>query len=179
MRPDLRAAEAVLAHILRNCDGAADALSRAQLDGAWLSAGPIRPGIRRLYDGGVFYVGNIAGEAHPIVAEGISMAMQSSWLLSRELMSVQDDFADNSFARAAGAYRRNWKALFARRLHSAALFAQLGIRPQTLAVAVGLVKTFPGLLSWGAGLSGKTTEMMSRPAAFVRGEGLQNNPGGT
>ncbi len=39
---------------------------------------------------GVYPLGNLAGEAHPVIAEGISMAMQSAWLLVRE-MTASDD----------------------------------------------------------------------------------------
>ena len=55
--------------------------------GAGLSAGPIRPGIRDRHADGMFRIGNCAGEAHPIVAEGISMAMQSAALLCRLLIA--------------------------------------------------------------------------------------------
>ncbi len=83
--PGRQAGEAVLLHIEASCLGVRDALQRAVLDGAWLSAGPIRPGIRTGYADGLYLAGNIAGEAHPVVAEGISMAMQSAWLLCRRL----------------------------------------------------------------------------------------------
>ena len=73
-----RAGDAVLHHIQSSCAGVRHALQRATLDQAWLAAGPIRPGIRDRYADGIFRIGNCAGEAHPIVAEGISMAMQSA-----------------------------------------------------------------------------------------------------
>ena len=56
-------------------------------EGSWRSAGPIRPGYEA-HAGGIFLAGNAAGEAHPVVAEGISMAMQSSSLLVRRLLET-------------------------------------------------------------------------------------------
>ena len=162
-RPGLRAAEAVLAHIVQNCHGVREALQRARLDGAWLSAGPIRPGIRPRYANGVFFAGNSAGEAHPIVAEGISMAMQASWLLCRELISPPDIMMGAALANAGNAYARKWKAFFAPRIRAAALFARIGMRPEIFAPALPLVSRYPRLLSWGARFSGKTRQLVSVP----------------
>ena len=41
-----RAGDAVLRHLLHSCGGVANTLKRAKLQDVWLSAGPIRPGIR-------------------------------------------------------------------------------------------------------------------------------------
>ena len=79
------AGDAVLGHILKQCFGVRLALRNARREGPWLAAGPIRPGMRLLDRGGIFPVGNAAGEAHPVIAEGISIAMQSAWLLARRL----------------------------------------------------------------------------------------------
>src|SRR5712692_1888418 len=81
----VKAGEAVLAHIRQSCRAAREALAGARLEDDWLSAGPIRPGIRRCGFDSIFLVGNAAGEAHPVVAEGIGMAMQSAWLLCERL----------------------------------------------------------------------------------------------
>src|SRR6185503_18289586 len=81
----LAAGEALLLHIAESCRGVREALAGARREAAWLSAGPIRPGVRPLARGRVFSVGNLAGEAHPLVAEGISMAIQSAWLAARAL----------------------------------------------------------------------------------------------
>ena len=56
------AAEAVYAHIVASCPAVADALDGASLKGEWLAAGPIRPGMRDVYDDDIFRVGNLAGE---------------------------------------------------------------------------------------------------------------------
>jgi len=140
-----KAADAVLAHILETTWGARLALENADLEGRFLSTGPIHPGIRSRHDDGIFFTGNIAGEAHPVIAEGISMAIQSSGLLAKLLI-----------ADRAGRYARAWTRRFAPRIHIAALAAQLAMHTPTRAASLALLRAVPGLLGLGARLSGKT-----------------------
>ena len=121
----------------------------------FLATGPIHPGIRRRHAGGIFFTGNIAGEAHPIIAEGISMAIQSSWLLAQSLIAA---------GPAAGAeYARAWRNQFAARIHAASLFAHLAMQDHSRAAAARLIGAFPKILTWGAALSGKATAVMPCP----------------
>jgi flavin-dependent dehydrogenase len=164
---DGNAADAVDAHIRDSCRGVDTALSGAARDGAWLSAGPIRPGIRTLYDGGIFAVGNAAGEAHPIVAEGISMAIQSAWLLCGLLIARDADASSRQGLDAIGRdYAASWRQNFALRIHAAAVFAHIAMRPATAALALPLLKLAPAALTLGAYLSGK-----SRPLRGLRNSG--------
>ncbi|HEV2613848.1 MAG TPA: NAD(P)/FAD-dependent oxidoreductase [Gammaproteobacteria bacterium] len=153
--PGLSAAETVLKHIQLSCLGVRQALKHAERDGEWLAVGPIRPGIRKCYTDGIFFVGNTVGEAHPIVAEGISMAMQSAWLLSQNLLTHQNKIL------AAKNYTQQWHANFAKRIYAASLFAQFAMRPSAVALLLPILKKFPGLLTFGAKLSGKTTSIES------------------
>jgi flavin-dependent dehydrogenase len=141
-----------------------DTLEGARSDGAILSAGPIRPGIRARYADGIFFVGNIAGEAHPIVAEGISMAMQSAWLLCRRLIA-QPAAAPRALAGIGQAYAADWDAAFALRLRAAALFANVATRPGPpallLLLLLLLLKRFPDILTFGAHLTGKAKDMVA------------------
>ena len=122
------AAEAVHHHIIDRCRGLANAIGHASLDGPWLASGPIRPGIRSRYDRDIFRVGNIAGKSHPIIAEGISMAMQSGWLLADQLVRV-DATRQAERALAAARYAAAWRRLFATRIHAASVFAQIAVQP--------------------------------------------------
>lgn len=62
-------------------------------------------------------MGNIAGEAHPVVAEGISMAMQSAWLLSQSL--IQFNMKQNNNLNDAGKYyTQQWRKYFAHRIYA-------------------------------------------------------------
>jgi flavin-dependent dehydrogenase len=166
-----RAAAAVLAHIQASCLGVREALSGATLDGACLSAGPIRPGIRPFGPERIFPVGNAAGEAHPIVAEGISMAIQSAWLLC-DLLAARKDAILAADARAALAtigrdYERSWRRNFLTRIHAAALFAHLSMRPATAKRVVAFSRRAPAILTFGARWSGKTQSLRSIPSVGV------------
>jgi flavin-dependent dehydrogenase len=150
------AGEAVLDHIRRACRGADAALGPARLDGPWLAAGPIRPGIRVRRTDGLFVIGNAAGEAHPIVAEGISMAMQSAWLLCRRLLADPGAHTSAAARAAVGAaYAADWQRTFAVRLRASALFAQFAVHPAAAALVLPVIRGFPGILTFGARVSGK------------------------
>jgi menaquinone-9 beta-reductase len=143
-----KAGEAVFRSISASTAGVRRALQGATVEESILATGPIRPGIRACYRDGRFFVGNAAGEAHPIIAEGISMAIQSSWLLAQHLL------ADGP---AAGpGYARDWKRHFGPRLQAASVFAWLAMNNNSRAAAEQLIRVFPRILTWGALLSGKT-----------------------
>jgi flavin-dependent dehydrogenase len=173
------AGAAIEEFLVRSCRGVREALAGAERDGDWLSAGPIRPGIRLQphfrQEPGVFLVGNSAGEAHPVVAEGISMAMQSSWLLCDQLIA---------WKRAGGRlidlhrlrqlYADAWRRRFAPRLYASQAIAAWAMRPWAVAGSMPLLRCFPGLLNWGARLSGKASDCRpngERRASALRGSG--------
>ena len=160
-----RAGDAVLRHLQQSCGGLAIALKGARLQGVWLSSGPVRPGIREAFADGIFRVGNAAGEAHPIIAEGISMAIQSAWLLGRTLISEQSFLGNAStLAEVGHAYAASWRSHFAPRIHAAAVLAYTLKRPESAAFALALPKRFPALLTFCAALSGKTKQIeIGRP----------------
>jgi len=152
----LEAGEAVLGHILDSCAGARQVLSGASREGAWLSAGPIRPGVRLNTPAGLFPVGNTAGEAHPIVAEGISMAMQSAWLLAQQLIPWRQAGASpDDLHKLKTAYAAAWRRAFASRLHVSAVLAHWAMRPAAVASVLPLVQKCQSILTWGARWSGK------------------------
>ena len=158
--PNIKAAEAVIAHIRTSCRGVDAALAGATTDGSWLSAGPIRPGIRAFRHDGIFAVGNAAGEAHPIVAEGISMAIQSSWILCERLIAHKAEIlSGHGMAALATDYAASWRRNFARRVRAAAVFAHLAMRPASARIAAALLKRVPAMLTLGAYLSGKAQSL--------------------
>jgi 2-polyprenyl-6-methoxyphenol hydroxylase-like FAD-dependent oxidoreductase len=152
------AGEAVLEHIAESCAGVRRALAGARLQGPWLATGPIRPGIRVKADGGLFLVGNAAGEAHPAVAEGISMALQGAWLLARRLSAWRDGGRSAAGLHAAAVgYAADWRAAFAPRLRASTALAHWAMRPAAVAGVVPVLGCFPQLLTLAARLSGKAT----------------------
>lgn len=153
-RGHVSAAEAVEHHIRATCRGARDALAKACLDGPWLAAGPIRPGIRAGYEADFFRIGNAAGESHPIIAEGISMALQSGWLLARELGAAASGQGERE---AAGRrYEAAWRGLFSTRVLAAEAVARIALGPGGAALMEAVGRNFPRALTLGARLSGKT-----------------------
>ena len=160
--PGLQAGDTVLEYIKTSCRGVREALSTAEREGRWLATGPIQPGIRTCYQDHIFYVGNIAGEAHPIVAEGISMAMQSAWLLSQTLIERSHEILAGRGMDDAGAYySKQWRKHFINRIHAAALFSQLAMmRPRVVSLLLPLFKRFPSILTLGAKWSGKIQQVV-------------------
>jgi flavin-dependent dehydrogenase len=154
--PGLPAGEAVFAYIRERCGGVRATLGRASRESGWLAAGPIRPGTRRFYGDGMYAVGNAAGEAHPVIAEGIGMALQSAALLCEALIECPDAPARPEAARqAARQYEKRWRASFGMRVTASSLFARLAMQPAAAGAAELILKRAPSLLTLGARLSGK------------------------
>jgi flavin-dependent dehydrogenase len=160
----------VEAYLRHECEGVRDALAGASRIGPWLAAGPIRPGIRLPRSGaGAFLIGNAAGEAHPIVGEGISMAMQSAWLLCEQLIRDR-----NVGLRGIGYQRRQceiqqryaseWRTHFMPRMRIAAWFAQAAMRPCVTARLLPMLRRAPVLLTHSARWSGKIRGAPNSPA---------------
>ena len=164
--PGLPAGAVVLAHIAGSCAGVADALDNATIDDRWIAAGPLSTGIRGFGNGGIFAVGNAAAEAHPVIAEGISMAIQSSALLAAQLIDATPDITGSEDALRAlrAQYEHAWRANFAVRLQASALFAHLFMRPLPTRLATLIVGAIPQLLTEGARWSGKSSQMSARGA---------------
>jgi len=154
--PGEEAGEAVLRHIRRSCRGVDEMLAVATRDGPWLAAGPIRPGIRLRSDDRVLRVGNAAGEAHPVVAEGISMALQAAWLLAERLTSPRP----RPRTAVAADYAHAWRRAFRPRLVTSTAIAHWAMHPGVVARAVPIIRRLPALLTWGARLSGKTAQVV-------------------
>jgi flavin-dependent dehydrogenase len=151
------AGAAVLAHVFGACRGMREALGDATREGSWLAAGPLRPGFHSSCAEGAFVVGNAMAEAHPIVAEGISMAIQSGALLCERLIAATPACSDwNEVARSYdAAYRRNFRG----RIIASAAFAQIAMRPLAALAAGRLFERVPSLLALGARWAGKATSL--------------------
>ena len=157
--PGLAAGDVVEAMLKRECAGVAEALHAATRCGAWLASGPLAPGVRLQSKDAAFRVGNAAGEAHPIIGEGMSMALQSAWMLCARLIRArrQAGTADDAdWQREVHAqYAREWRRQFAPRLRLAAAFSHLAMRPLTSRALLAVVSLWPALLTRGAAWGGK------------------------
>ena len=163
--PGLSAGDAVQAWLLRSTGGVRRALDGATRDGAWLASAPLEPGVRLGARDEIFRIGNAAGEAHPILGEGMSMALQSAALLCSHLQHLQHLALDGAahHARHSAAwqaavqqrYAAAWRRAFVPRLHLAAAFAHAAMRPRATALLMRLVGAWPALLTHGARWGGK------------------------
>lgn len=147
------AGEAVEAMLLRECQGVRTALETATRDGPWLAAGPLDLGTRIRPHDMVFRVGNAAGEAHPIIGEGISLALQSAWLLCDHLVGAGKNAGtapEQWQARVARQYDADWHHLARSRFRVASVFATLAMAPWSASALMAAAQAWPGLLSVGA-----------------------------
>ena len=158
--PGRPAGEVVEEMLKRQCQGVAEALEGAVRCGHWLASGPLHPGVRLRDDDEVFRIGNAAGEAHPIIGEGMSMALQSAWLLCSHLESARPQRRADALAlwqhEARKRYSADWRQRFTPRLRMAAALAHLAMRPLGAAALMATLQRFPGLLTHGATWCGKT-----------------------
>lgn len=153
--------EAVFKYVVNTTPVLHNILAEEYRQGGWLSTGPIQPGIRPRYQLGVFLVGNAAGEAHPAVAEGISMAIQSAWLLADLLAGQRHQIGSPVVRDAIGrAYSKAWRRSFAPRIRASAAVAHWAMRPKAVAASLPWIQCYPPLLTWGARLSGKATQVV-------------------
>jgi hypothetical protein len=161
---DLSAALAVETHLRESCRGLRDALHEAQREGQWLTVGPLRPGLRLHQTPGVFPVGNASGECHPLIGEGISMALQSSKLLVESLLRSADRVTDAQALRAAHhAYETAWRKSFLPRLRLASLYAHVAMRAPLAASAGRGLRRWPQMLTTAARLAGKARRAINLP----------------
>ncbi len=154
--PGATAGTAVAAFLHRSCHGVREALDQAKLENSWLGVGPIRPGVRVQTDLDTFRVGNAAGETHPLIGEGISMALQSASLLAGQLMSEPTArFGSRQAHRVNRRYAAAWHTAFVPRLRLAAGFAHAAMRPLCAAPVESLIHRWPSLLTQAAQWAGK------------------------
>jgi menaquinone-9 beta-reductase len=155
--PATSAGASVLA-MLRQCQGVEQALQGAVRVGPWLAAGPLVTGMHLRPTDTIFRVGNAAGEAHPMIGEGMTMALQSAWLLSRALVAGRNlPTASSRTWQGAVArdYAAQWAKLLQPRLRTAAVFAHLSMQPLAATALVRTLHAFPSLLTHAARWAGK------------------------
>ena len=162
--PGAPASEAISSYLWQSCPGLRQLTDAAPLDTGWLSVGPIRPGIRVGNGRDVFRVGNAAGETHPLIGEGISMALQAAGLLVSCLRRCSPGRLDVRHTHDLNRrYAALWRAAFTSRLRSAAGYAQAAMRPVLTAPAEDLLQRWPFLLTRAARWAGKARGSAVRP----------------
>ena len=152
-----QSAGSAVAEMLRHaCVGIAEALLHAEKQAAWLSVGPIRPGIRVDDCKNIFRVGNAAGEVHPLIGEGINMALHSARLAATQLSELGRGATDAPrFQEANRTYATEWRAAFGSRMRYARLYAHIAMRPGIAEPLNRLLQASPSLMTRAARWAGK------------------------
>jgi 2-polyprenyl-6-methoxyphenol hydroxylase-like FAD-dependent oxidoreductase len=162
--PGASAGTAFELYLRASCRGVRDILAGALRSGPWLSIGPLRPAIRLRGPDRLFSVGNAAGETHPLIGEGMSMALQSASLLAGFLIEQPARAIDAARAlEIHRAYRGAWHTAFALRLRLAAVFAHIAMRPALSLPVTWLLGGCPRVLTAAAHLSGKARKPVALP----------------
>jgi len=151
----LPAGEAVEMLLREDCRGVAESLDGAHRTGAWLTVGPLWTGEHAAATGAVFPVGNAAAESHPLIGEGISMALRSATLLAKELLRHPPANAAHHATAIQRKYAQTRQRNFSTRLRVAALYAHVAMRPWLAAPAQRISARWPGILTQAARLAGK------------------------
>ncbi len=156
--------EAVETYLKRECRVVAAALDSTRRIGGWVGSGPIAPGVRVTHGQRVFLVGNAAGEAHPILGEGISMALHGARLLAQHLAGLGRLEAEQ-LCTAQAAYARDWQDCFAGRILASRMAVALAMRPALAPALLPPLRRWPALLTMLARLVGKAQFPVALPAA--------------
>jgi 2-polyprenyl-6-methoxyphenol hydroxylase-like FAD-dependent oxidoreductase len=166
-RPGTPAGAAFELYLRASCRGVRESLAGALRSGPWLSIGPLRPQIRLRKPHRLFSVGNAAGETHPLIGEGMSMAVQSAFLLASQLAPQPAHTIDATRAlEIHRAYRSAWCKAFALRQRLAAIYAHIAMRPLLSLPATRLLRNCPQLLTAAAHLAGKARKAAAPSILF-------------
>ncbi len=131
-------------------------LEVAQRSEPWLSVGPLRPRVRVGGACRMFSVGNAAGESHPLIGEGMNMALHSAFMLASHLTEQPVRAIDGDRAREIHRkYGAEWRSAFEPRLRFAAILAHIAMRPSLSRPVTRLLRRWPQLLTAAAELAGK------------------------
>jgi 2-polyprenyl-6-methoxyphenol hydroxylase-like FAD-dependent oxidoreductase len=154
--PGASAGAAFEAYLRTSCRGVREMLEVAQRSEPWQSVGPLRPRVRvgRAYR--MFSVGNAAGESHPLIGEGMNMALQSAFMLASHLTEQPTRAINvNRALEIHRTYGAQWRSAFEPRLRLAAILAHIAMRPALSRPVTRLLRTWPQLLTAAAQLAGK------------------------
>ena len=167
--PGRSAGDVVEVWLRNSCRGVDAALRSARREESWYAVGPLRIGFRTDGPAGIPRIGNAAAEAHPLIGEGICMALQSAAILAK---LFPFPFGRRDAAGIIAMQRRHTmlcRRAMARRMHVAQLYAYLAMRPYSATTSALLMKNWPCILTVGARWAGKARHGMSEPTRQVSG----------
>jgi menaquinone-9 beta-reductase len=157
------AAAVVESYLRDSCPDLATALQHARRSGSWQSVGPLRPGFHDAPSNSTLRIGNAAVEAHPIIGEGICMALQSAATLARLIVQQPPNVDATCVHELQRAHARACRAEFGGRVHLAHLYAQIAMRPWLTTPSTAVMHAWPRILTFAALLAGKARGSTPRP----------------
>jgi 2-polyprenyl-6-methoxyphenol hydroxylase-like FAD-dependent oxidoreductase len=156
------AGDVVEAYLRSSCSGVAAALRTARREDAWLAVGPLRTGFHPRSVSGIPRIGNAAAEAHPLIGEGICMALQSAAILARLCGRRPKNLGAAYIVDVQRIHAATCRKEFSGRMRLAQLYAQVAMQPSLANAAAILMKTWPATLTTGAQLAGKARRGMRK-----------------
>jgi menaquinone-9 beta-reductase len=152
---DTPAGEVIENYLRNSCEGVATALRTARRQDPWQAVGPLRTGLHMRSPWGVVRIGNAGAEAHPVIGEGICMALQSASVLARLCAQRPKDLDGPYITDVQRAHAAICRREFSHRLRIAQLYARVAMRPTLATTAAALMNGWPAMLTAGAQLAGK------------------------
>jgi menaquinone-9 beta-reductase len=149
------AGDVIETYLRSSCDGVAAALRNANRQDSWHAIGPLRTGFHMRSPRGILRIGNAAAEAHPLIGEGICMALQSAAILGELCAHRPNDFQATHIIDIQRTHATLCRKEFSGRLRLAQLYARVAMQPSLAAAAAVLMKSWPRALTVGAQLAGK------------------------
>jgi 2-polyprenyl-6-methoxyphenol hydroxylase-like FAD-dependent oxidoreductase len=149
------AGDVVEDYLRSSCSGLAAALRAARREDNWHAVGPLRTGVQPRGVSGIPRIGNAAAEAHPLIGEGICMALQSAAILAKLCGYRPKDLRAAYIVDVERTHAATCRTEFSGRIRLARLYARVAMQPSLTNAAAILMKTWPGALTAGAQLAGK------------------------
>src|ERR1700728_197590 len=149
------AGDVVEAYLRSSCGGVADVLRTAHREDTWHAVGPLRTGFHPRCVWGIARIGNAAAEAHPLIGEGICMALQSAAILAKLCGHRPKDLRAAYIVDVQRTHAATCRKEFLGRMRLAQLYARVAMQPSMANAAAIMMQTWPGTLTAGAELAGK------------------------
>jgi 2-polyprenyl-6-methoxyphenol hydroxylase-like FAD-dependent oxidoreductase len=154
------AGDVVEAYLRSSCGGVADVLRTAHREDTWHAVGPLRTGFHPRSVCGIARIGNAAAEAHPLIGEGICMALQSAAILGKLCGHRPKDLRAAYIVDVQRTHAATCRKEFLGRMRLAQLYARVAMQPSLANAAAIVMQTWPGTLTAGAELAGKARRGM-------------------
>lgn len=160
------------AYLRSSCAGVAAALRAAQREDGWHAVGPLRTGFHPKGVWGIPRIGNAAAEAHPLIGEGICMALQSAAILAELCGHRPRHLRAAYIVDVQRTHAASCRKVFSGRMRLGQLYARVAMQPSVANAAAILLQTWPGVLTAGAHLAGKARRgLLGRPSRHVVASG--------